>query len=87
MTTQTQTKPAEHAPEGYSDIIDPQVLVDIITERDSLKAERDTLLAVCNALLDRFQTNNGKAALDAIQQRGWASRLRDAICKAERVKD
>ena len=83
--TQTQTKPA-HTPESYSDIIDPQVLVDIITERERLKDERDELLEAAKnavtALKDHIQYDNpeDEPSLELIALEA----CRAAIAKAEK---
>ena len=83
---EAQTKPARkgvrHTPEGYSDIIDPQVLVDIITERDSLKAECDTLLEAAKMVRDekiRWMAGDKELTISASSY-NW---LMAAIQKAE----
>jgi hypothetical protein len=41
----------------------------------AMEAERE----VARAMLGRLETNNGMLDLDAVQQRGWASRFRSVL--------
>lgn len=52
------------------------------SELDRMRKTVNDLIGVLDSLRDRLETNNGGAAIDPIQQRGWAERIRAVIARA-----